>query len=288
MTARLSGLPAVRRRRLARRRRGYPPRQPGGAPELRRRRLERRANNGGETRTAAERVAGGWRRRRAARRPAGHTAERERSGGPGFHGPGCPDGSAKAERQAEWRGGASGRRRAKRRRVARQSATSVGSELRRRSLGQERGGEEREEPRDREPELRRGRSTKRRRAGCARSLGTLAFPQTAPASSRPSTLSRSLAALSPDAPPLIPATRARRARVTRSFPQLRSAVIPAKAGIQCGLTMACSLASGRGRDASDTLTLAISHKGLTRVGLAIWERGRPARNAALTRGAPSP
>ena len=40
----------------------------------------------------------------------GHTAERERSGGPGFHGPGCPDGSAKAERQAEWRGGASGRR----------------------------------------------------------------------------------------------------------------------------------------------------------------------------------
>ena len=107
--ARLSGLPAVRRRRLARRRRGYPPRQPGGAPELRRRRLERKGERG-ETRPAAERVAGGWRRRQAARRPAGHTAERERSGGPGFHGPGCPDGSAKAERQAEWRGGASGRR----------------------------------------------------------------------------------------------------------------------------------------------------------------------------------
>lgn len=75
MTARLSGLPAVRRRRLARRRRGYPPRQPGGAPELRRRRLERRANNGGETRTAAERVAGGWRRRRGRGiRPAGLSA----------------------------------------------------------------------------------------------------------------------------------------------------------------------------------------------------------------------
>ena len=57
------------------------------------------------------------------------------------------------------------------------------------------------------PELRRGRSTKRRRAGCARSLGTLAFPpfprsrslfsQRAPVSPRPS--SRNLVALSQDA-----------------------------------------------------------------------------------------
>ena len=32
------------------------------------------------------------------------------------------------------------------------------------------------------------------------------------------------------------------------------------------------------------LTLALSHKGLTGVGLCTWERGRPARNAALARG----
>ena len=32
------------------------------------------------------------------------------------------------------------------------------------------------------------------------------------------------------------------------------------------------------------LTLALSHKGLTGVGLCAWERGRPARNAALARG----
>ena len=32
------------------------------------------------------------------------------------------------------------------------------------------------------------------------------------------------------------------------------------------------------------LTLAFSHKGLIGVGLRLWERGRPARNAALARG----
>ena len=41
------------------------------------------------------------------------------------------------------------------------------------------------------------------------------------------------------------------------------------------------------RGAARRLTLALSRKGLTRVGLAAWERGRPAGGAALTRGAPS-
>ena len=67
-------------------------------------------------------------------------------------------------------------------------------------------------------------------------------------------------------PPLIPAQPARAAPALPgrsrnfaqpSFSQFRAPVIPAKAGIQCGLTMACSLASGRGRDARDTLTLAL-------------------------------
>ena len=31
-------------------------------------------------------------------------------------------------------------------------------------------------------------------------------------------------------------------------------------------------------------SLALSHKGLIGVGLCTWERGRPARNAALARG----
>ena len=77
------------------------------------------------------------------------------AGGPGFHGPGCPNESAKLERQAEWR--------AARARQAvdaggarsdvgspRQSATSARPQLRRRSRGQERGGERREEPQSRE------------------------------------------------------------------------------------------------------------------------------------------
>ena len=41
----------------------------------------------------------------------------------------------------------------------------------------------------------------------------------------------------------------------------------------------------RGRPARRAaLAIAFSHKGLTGVGLAVWERGRLARNAALARG----
>ena len=36
--------------------------------------------------------------------------------------------------------------------------------------------------------------------------------------------------------------------------------------------------------ARSALILAFSHKGLTGIGLATWERGRPARGAALARG----
>ena len=51
--------------------------------------------------------------------------------------------------------------------------------------------------------------------------------------------------------------------------------------------VARSLVSDAG-DARDTLALALSHKGLARVGLRTWERGRPARKPPLARGAPSP
>ena len=69
-------------------------------------------------------------------------------------------------------------------------------------------------------------------------------------------------------------------------------VIPAKAGIQrvaggawdALIKTACRR---RGLGARDTLILAFSHEGLAGVGLAVWERGRPAGGAALARGAPS-
>lgn len=83
----------------------------------------------------------------------GLAAERERSGGPGFHGPGCPDGSAKPERQAERRG--RGRRLT---RAAREPMAGRPAKARRArdpSFGEGRadrsgGGERREEPQSRE------------------------------------------------------------------------------------------------------------------------------------------